>query len=237
MFLWVFVVALILTAGRQVWVVVRTAARHDLVHNNLKQLLLGLHNFNDVYKHLPPSTITSNGIRPHDADHRSDNPPLHSWRFVICPLLESQHWGSNDFSKPWNDPQYAQWNATPLWVYCDQALNTRFVAITGPDTAWGDGTKSPRNIEYLPSDLILIVETRKSGLHWMQPGDFDIRTLPRTINARDGSGISSDDPAGVFVGLADASVRFVPSDLPFEKLEPFFTITGAAANDIDEVLP
>ena len=38
--------------------------------------------------------------------------------------------------------------------------------------------------------MILLVEVRNSGTHWMQPGDFDIRTMPRTINDPAGKGIS-----------------------------------------------
>jgi hypothetical protein len=41
---------------------------------------------------------------------------------------------------------------------------------------------------------------------------------------------------GFFVGLADGSVRFIPRDLPFDQIAPYFTITGATAGDLGELL-
>ena len=241
LFLWVFVVSLVLAIGRLLWFAVdsaRMAARRSERRNDVRQLLMALHTYNDHNKQLPPPTVTGRDGRG-KLVWESHARPLHSWRHVICPFLEASPW-SYDYSKPWNHPMYGTWNGWSMRVYCNDLnhpLHTSFVAVTGPDTAWGDGSVPPLSVKDLPNDLILLVETRKSGLHWMQPGDFDLRTLPRTINAPDGSGISSSDPAGVWVGLVDESVRFVPSNTPFEKLEPFFTITGAAAHDIDDLLP
>jgi hypothetical protein len=241
LFFWIFVASVVLAIGRLAWFAVdaaRMAARRSERRNDVRQLLLALHMFNDTNKHLPPATVTGRDAR-RKLVWESDSPPLHSWRFIICPFLEASPW-SYDYSKPWNHPMYGTWNSLSLRLYChdrNNPLHTNFVAVTGPDTAWGDGSAPPLSVEEVPNDLILIVETRKSGLHWMQPGDFDLGKLPRTINAPDGSGISSNDPVGVWIGLADASVRFVPTNTPFEELEPFFTITGAAANDIDDLLP
>jgi hypothetical protein len=242
LFLWVFAASLILAVGRGFWFAVkaaRIAARRSETRNDVKQLMLGLHMYSDTHKHLPPATVTGFGAKPYYFEFHPGDPPRHSWRFVICPYLESNRWPL-DYSKPWTDPVYASWRSLDNRMYCrgsGKSFNTRFMAVTGPDTAWGDGTDPPGSIQDLPTDLILIVETRNSGLHWMEPGDFELSTLPRTINAPDGSGISSNDPVGTWIGLADGSVRFVPTDTPFEKLEPFFTIAGASANDIDDLLP
>jgi hypothetical protein len=70
----------------------------------------------------------------------------------------------------------------------------------------------------------------------MQPGDFDIRTMPRSINAPDGRGISSRYRYGFHVIFADGEVWGLSHDTPFEELEKFFTIDGAKQHDRDIVL-
>ena len=110
-------------------------------------------------------------------------------------------------------------------------------AITGPGTAFGDGeTELPHSLDDLDADTIVVVEVRDSAMHWMAPGDFDIRTMPRTINAPDGRGISSRFRAGFHVIFADGAVWRLSHDTPPAALEKFFTIEGARRFDRDELL-
>jgi len=78
--------------------------------------------------------------------------------------------------------------------------------------------------------------TPKFGIEWMQPGDLDIRTMPRSINHTSGKGIAGNYPNGFFVGFADGHVWFLRNDTPFHQLEKFFTIEGAKTYDRDELL-
>ncbi len=239
LFGWVLAAAIVLAVGRYLWLAVdaaREAARRSDVAGQAKGIVLALHLFNDNVGRLPPaiSTIPSS---PGRIEFRAGEPPLHSWRYIVYPYLQSPQ--LFDYSKPWNDPQYAQISRLKNYYYCNDKpgnLNTKFVAITGPDTAWGDGTEPPKSIFDLPDDLIVIVETRNSGLHWMEPGDLDLRTMPRTINAPDGRGISGTTRGGAWVATADGSVHWIPNDTQFEDLEPFFTIQSAEANDINSTL-
>ena len=70
----------------------------------------------------------------------------------------------------------------------------------------------------------------------MQPGDFDIRTMPQAINGAAGRGISSLHATGFHVLFADAEVWFLSNELPFKQLSKFFTVAGAMANDRDKIL-
>lgn len=86
------------------------------------------------------------------------------------------------------------------------------------------------------SDMILLVESRNSGINWMEPRDFDIRTMPRTINAQDGSGISGHTKYGFHVLFADGEVWRIKHTIPFEELEKFFTQESAKRHDREKVL-
>ncbi len=82
----------------------RGAARRAQCTNNLKQIALALHNYEQAYKSFPPAyTVDANGR------------PLHSWRTLILPFLEQESlYRAIDLSKPWNDPANAgRWNRTP----------------------------------------------------------------------------------------------------------------------------
>ena len=174
---------------------------------------------------------------------------LYSWRGETALLPDN--WflnggGEWDPSAPWDSPANHQIADFP-WRFCydglvtwdplptDYARETCQMAIIGPGTAFGGGL-APKRLREIDFDTILVVETRNSGVHWMQPGDFDIRTMPRTINAPDGRGISSRYSGGFHVLFADGEVWFISDRIPFQTLETFFTVKGAQENDREKSL-
>ena len=175
---------------------------------------------------------------------------LCSWRFAIIPYLAHYHL-EVPFGQRWDSPACAPWRTIPQpFAYDgwgDGAFDkrtpssvpnvTRVVAITGPGTAFGYGrVEAPASLDDIDVDTVLLVEIRDSGLHWMEPGDFDIRTMPRSINSANGRGISSVHKTGFHVVFADGTVWFLRNDVPFDQLSLFFTIAGARRSDRDIVL-
>ena len=77
---------------------------------------------------------------------------------------------------------------------------------------------------------------RRSGVPWPAPGDFDVRTMPQTISASDGEGISSRCPGGFHVIFGDRQVWFLSNEIPFAVLKEFFTTDGAEKHDRETVL-
>jgi hypothetical protein len=110
------------------------------------------------------------------------------------------------------------------------------MAVVGPGTAFGDGDDIPASLAGLSSGVILLVESRQSGIPWPAPGDFDIRTMPRTIDAPGGTGISGCHPGGFCVLFADGQVWFMSNEVSFDTLAKFFTIAAAKEFDREEVL-
>ena len=53
--------------------------RRMLCTNNLKQLALAMHTYNDYHKSFPPAYTTD-----------EDGKPLHSWRVLILPFIEQR---------------------------------------------------------------------------------------------------------------------------------------------------
>jgi hypothetical protein len=230
---------------------VREGAKRQSTSNNFHQIASALHNFDSAHNRLPHPVRFADGVNSPFVHHQDPTArPLHSWRFAIMHLIMSDT-SDTAFDQPWDAPANARWRTVPqVYAYGgwgDGAFDSRnpnsvptstcAFAITGPGTAFGDGdTEEPRSLEEIDGDTILVVEVRNSGLHWMAPGDFDIRTMPTTIDDPDGCGISSKHGSGFHVIFADTTVWYLRNDVPFDQLAKFFTVEGAKTHDRDIVL-
>src|SRR5262249_45984983 len=156
----VLLIALMLPAVRTA----RPAAYRSQCTNNLKQIGLALHNYEQEYKALPPA-------RTVDATGR----PLHSWRTLILPYLEQQSlYQTIDLSKPWNDPANTRARETVVSVFhCPSAVGpqntTTYLAIAAPN-----GFLSPRESRRLAeitdphtSTLMVIEADDENAVPWM----------------------------------------------------------------------
>ncbi|MBN2295633.1 MAG: type II secretion system protein [Pirellulales bacterium] len=213
----------------------KEATELEQQHRNFKKLSLGMQSNCSARLRL----FAANGVD-------SSGKAIHRWRFQLVPYFErlptyppavEVNW---DPSVHWDDPMHSRLRKYPGFFCRFSGVDktapseTRTVAITGPGTAFEDG--KTYKLEELPNDLIIIVETRNSGFHWMEPGDLDIRTMPRTIDAADGRGIAANIGDRFHVIFADGSVWQLSTDVPFEEIEKFLTIDGAKRYDRDEVL-
>lgn len=218
---------------------------------NFQQIAWALGNFQLSNRRLPfaiQHTWESDGHFPTDDD--PDAKPLYSWRFFVIPYVASYKMHL-DWHEPWNSPAHERWRTVPqpyaydgwgqgVFDERDSATVptiTRAFAITGPGTAFGDGdAEKPRSLAEIDPDTIIVVEVANSGLHWMAPGDFDVRDMPQTINDPAGLGISSRHKDGFHVVFSDGTVWYLSSRVPFTLLAKFFTIEGARSNDRQSVL-
>jgi hypothetical protein len=191
--------------------------RRSMCKNHLHLIGLALHNYHDVYGCFPPAYI---------ADENGQ--PMHSWRVLILPYIDQAPlYNQYRFDEPWNGPNNSKLASITIPSYqCPANVDeqkelqqwTSYVAVIGPHTCW-QGTE-PVPISQITdgtSVTLLVVETRNSGIHWMEPRDLHVTQMPLTVNAP-GMGFSSLHEGGASGLLADGSVRFVHETISAETV-------------------
>jgi prepilin-type N-terminal cleavage/methylation domain-containing protein len=207
-------VALLLPATRSA----RYAARRAQCTNNLKQIALALHNYEQEHNALPPAYTV-------DAQGR----PLHSWRALILPYLEQQSLCRTiDLSKPWNDLANAKARETSLPVFqCPEAAGptntTTYLAIVGPSHCFIP--RQPRRLAEITdgrSQTLMVIEAgEEHAVPWMAPTDADeslVMGLGPTTKLHHAGGTNAD--------LVDGSVRFLKTSIPANVRRALMSISG-----------
>lgn len=180
----------------------RPAAFRTQCRNNLKQLYLGIHNYQDVYGQMPPLYTV-------DADGR----PLHNWRVLLLPYVDHQTLYENiDLSVPWNDPVNAKFAAQ--MPDCFRCPSTDL--SPGLTTYVANTTNSPRFPELLigphatetNSPTLLIYELPPAGaVPWMAPHDDHDGAILRSIS----ESTETAHTGGINYALTNGSVQFMSS--------------------------
>ena len=151
--------------------------------------------------------------------------PLYSWRFAEyltwpVPLPHDLPWTAEEY-------RYTR-DSVDLYPFCNKGdLNTFVFAMGGPDTAFDQNNRTL--VKALPKDLILFADVYQSHTHWMQPGDFNVDTLPDKINVPGGLGAA--DYPGFFVCFVDGQIWWLSDETPVELVKRFCTITDAREAD------
>ena len=200
----------------------RRESRHARWFNDLHQIGLALLSFDQARGFLPPAEVVDESGRR-----------LHSWRVELLTFLDSGVL-PGDQNLPWTDAANYYRASRSVSVYSFSSdpksaarWDTNVVAVTGPGTPLGSDKRFA--LADIDQDTILAIEVKESGLHWMEPGDVDIRALPDGLT----EGLDGD---GVHVLFADASVWFLSKEVPLDDLKRFFTVEGAKQHDRDQVL-
>ena len=202
-----FLIALWLPAQRGV----RPAARRMQCTNNLKQVMLALHHYEEAYHALPPAyTVDEQGN------------PLHSWRTLILPYIEQKAlYDKIDLSKPWNDPvnQQARESHVPAYA-CPSADmprgNTNYLAIVSAGSCLQPVKARPLSDITDEHRLTMVVaETdAQHSVQWMEPTDMNEDMLLEQFAARRGP-----HPAVIHAGFVDGSVAPMDEDTSAVDIE------------------
>lgn len=199
--------------------VAREAAKRMSCTGQMKQMLLGFHNYFDQYGCFPPAyTMDESGK------------PLHSWRVLILPNLEQNAiYEKIRLDEPWDSEYNCQFHSEAPSIYQCPSANAAhektvpvqggcfYSVIDGEEAAFfGSQTKSMPPTTSL-QNIIFIVE-RRIPVNWMDPSrEITFEAACKGINV-DAMGISSYHSGGVNVGMGDYNIRFISDSIDSETL-------------------
>ncbi len=173
---------------------------HSLL--KLKQIVLALHNYHEIYGALPPAYVA-------DASGK----PLYSWRVLILPQLGEQAlYNRFDLDRAWNEGPNRKLVEQMPEIYANSRFDqetaqgrTNFVALV--DKEEGRTVLRPgqsRSFDEIPDG------TSATGLVVDHPGFFRVWSSPRDVAPAELLGAldwSANGGYGLCVAFADGSVR------------------------------
>ncbi|QDU93473.1 DUF1559 domain-containing protein [Lignipirellula cremea] len=197
-------VAMLLPAIQQA----RQAARRVDSSNNLREIVLAMHNYHDTYRKFPAPAIYS-----------EDGKPLLSWRVAILPYLEETAlYQQFHLDEPWDSEHNLKLAEQMPAVFAAAGLDlgnkTVYQAVTGPGTAFeGTAGQSIAGFTDGTSNTILLVETDKGqAVEWTKPGDYLFD------NDNPNHDLGGNRPEGFLTGFADGSVRVLSPTIDQDTL-------------------
>jgi prepilin-type processing-associated H-X9-DG protein len=201
----------------------REAARRAQCTNNLKQIALALHNYNDMNKTFPAAAITG-----------QDGKPLLSWRVAILPFIgRADLYDRFHLDEPWDSPHNsALLSQMPVTYRCPSSppgdpTTTGYLVYVGPGALFElDKGTDLQSVTDGTSNTIAVIETT-NAVPWTKPEDipFD-KTLP--VGAP-----SSHHTGGANAAFADGSVRFLRSSYPLDAFRGMITRAGSEVIHVD----
>ncbi|QDT71207.1 DUF1559 family PulG-like putative transporter [Lacipirellula limnantheis] len=226
------------------------AARRNDCLSNLKQILLGLSNYESANGAFPPAYVA-------DAEGK----PMHSWRVLILPYMEQkQLYDQYDFDEPWDGPNNRKlWDQIPYFYSCKGCERCRdlggepfgkmpgnasnYVAVVGDATAWPEGKQVKwSDLADGSSQTLLILEHSGITKPWTAPVDLTMDEAIEQLTHNDAHGHVSVDESLIaatfdgswrMVGFCDAHVMDLPAGLSEEAARALLTIAGGESLDND----
>ena len=125
------------------------------------------------------------------------------------------------------------WNDNPRSPHYN---DTSVMALVGPGTAFEtiQDIQVPTLFEAKLQECragaaILFIEAVNSGVHWGEPGDFDVETVTKEQ-------LFPGDTEGILVAFADWSIWYIERTVPMETLKHFMTIESSKEHDREKEL-
>jgi hypothetical protein len=212
---------------------------------HLKQIGCALLNYHDRNGCFPPAYTCD-----------KDGKPMHSWRVLLLPYIESEaFYKKYNFNEPWNGPNNRLLESSmPECYTCRTALEagknepplTSYVVVTGDDTAFpGCKSRRPGDTAYARGETVLVAEVADSDIHWMEPRDPRIDAL--TASGGDANApltsnhvVTHDywrrfQPGSGYVVCADASLHYLAARISADEARAILSVNAGEKVKIDEL--
>ncbi len=198
------------------------AAQRAQSANNLRQLMLALHNYHDVHRQFPPAFSTD-----------QEGKPLLSWRVQILPYVEQQAlYRQFHLDEPWDSEHNKKLIASMPPVFRRpgskaESGKTDYLGVGGPKGVFpGKDPIGFRDIKDGTSYTAAVVEVDDAlAVVWTKPGDF----VPNPDSPK--QGLLGAWEGGFQLALSDGSVRFLSDTIDNATLFALFTRDGGEAVD------
>jgi len=191
----------------------RESARQMQSSNNLRQIMLAMHNYHDA-----------NGKFPAQAIAQGDGNPLLSWRVAILPYLGEQAlYDQFHLDEPWDSehnialleqmPEFFRNPSNP-----PSARMTTYLVPMGKGVGLSsEGLKMQEITDGTANTLAVLDVDPQFGVPWTKPDDLDIRQNEVLDWLR---------AEGSNAGFFDGSVRIIDLEIDTEVLEAMMTRAG-----------
>lgn len=195
--------------------------------NNLKQLLLAMHNYHDAHGQFPAAAG-----RPPGTD--KDGPPV-SWRVQLLPYLDQTDlYKQYRLDEPWDSAHNKKLIEKMPKVFdstADRKLAaagmTTYLAPRGKQTMFpaDRGLRIADVLDGTANTIFLVDADDRKAVPWTRPADCDYDP------AAPAAGLSLRFGDGYLVGFVDGSVHYLPRTLHADTLRGLFTRNGGEVLD------
>jgi prepilin-type processing-associated H-X9-DG protein len=202
----------------------REAARRAQCVNNIKQIMLAMHNYH-----------SANNSFPRDVTGK-DGKPLLSWRVAILPYIEqAELYNKFKLDEPWDSPHNKELlKEMPPTFKCPsrakpEPFTTTYRGFVGAGAMFETGQDiGIVNVTDGTSNTIAVAEA-SAAVPWSKPADlpFDQQAQPSLYGA------GSSHPGGFNCGFADGSVRFIKNSISAVVFKALITRNGGEVINAD----
>ncbi len=197
------------------------AAKRVRSVNNLKQLVLAMHNYAQAHGDRFPAAVMFG----------PDGKTPHSWRVAILPYLDQQGlYDQYKFDEPWDGPNNRKLidKMPQMFAHPDERSRTSssYYMPTGPHTISPDTQGSTlAQITDGTSLTIALVEAERD-VPWTRTEDFPVPTLVDTPRDAPIPPLGGFSPDGFNTAFADGSVHFISAKIDPTVLKQLFSRDG-----------
>jgi type II secretory pathway pseudopilin PulG len=198
----------------------REAARRNQSMNNLKQINLGMLNYE-----------SARGEFPAQANFGPDGKPLLSWRVHVLPYMEQQAlYEQFHLDEPWDSEHNRALISQMPAIYRDPSSGheatsgmTNYLGVAG-EGRFFDGTREGRSFAGIrdgSSNTIMVVQVNDDRtVEWTRPEDWEMDSATPLV------GLGNLHPGIFLAGFCDGHVSAVSTGVDLEALKAMLTIAG-----------